>query len=528
MKFLFTVMPILVAVACANNTVGMRLASGFHVPFKANRQRVGFTKLAPWLQRAADVVVTAPAAVLATVVAFLRARPNLVGATLMLALSLAHPLPADAMAFAMVGVAGTLGTNIDAMERDLVGLKSKASGLLEKHSQTAEAHVEKVGDKEVKGRVMSKAETDEIQAACDAVHAQEELIARAKSQQGLADQIHKMTAGMSSRRADEPTRAAERRSLGQQFVQSEIGKFFKDGRHRTAGQFSSPSVELFAATLTTDTASGGDLITPDYRPGILPLLFKRLTVRDLLAPGSTASNVIKYMKETTFTNAAATVAEGAARAESTLVFDLVSDDVKEIGHWLPVTGEMVEDVPQIQSYIDARLNLGVELTEEDQLLNGDGTGTSLTGLMNRSGLTSAQARSSDTNIDAIYKCMMNIFNASFVMPEGHIINPANWQTIQLSKDSQGQYLGSGPWAPAQSQVLWGLPVAVTPSIVANTSLTGAFRSCAQIFDKGGIRVEATNSHADFFVKRLIAIMANRRLALAVYRPAAFAKTTGLN
>ncbi len=526
MKFLFTVMPILVAVAMANTTVGMRLTSGFHVPFKVTRHNVGFAKLAPWLQRAVDVVVTAPAALLSCILAFLRARPNLVGATLVMALALA--LPSLALGFAVVGVAGQVGTNVTAMERDLVSLKTKASSLLAKYSQAAEAHVEKVGDKEVKGRVMTKAETDEIQAACDAVHAQEELIARAKSQQSLADQIHKMTAGMSDRRKDEPARAADRRSLGQQFVQSAIGEFFKAGGHQRAGVFSSPSVELFAATLSTDTASGGDLIVPDYRPGILPLLFKRITVRDLLAPGQTASNVIKYMKETTFTNAAATVAEGAARAESTLVFDLASDDVKEIGHWLPVTGEMVEDVPQIQSYIDARLNLGVELTEEDQLLNGEGTGTNLTGLMNRTGLTAAQARGADTNIDAIYKCMMNIFNASFVMPEGHIINPTNWQTIQLSKDSDGRYLGSGPWSPAQSAVLWGLPVAVTPSIVANTSLTGAFRSCAQIFDKGGIRVEATNSHADFFVKRLIAIMANKRLALAVYRPSAFAKSTGLN
>lgn len=531
MKFLFTVMPILVAVAIANNTVGMRLASGFHVPYKTNRHNVGFAKLAPWLQRAAEAIVTVPASGLACVLAFMRARPNLVGATLLMALSLAHPLPADAMSLAIVGIAGTtamVGPNVAAMERDLVTLKSKASALLEKHSQAAEAHVEKVDGKEVKGRVMTKAETDEIQAACDAVHAKEELIARAKSQQSLADQIHAMTEGMSQRRTEEPTRAAERRSLGQQFVESAAGKFFKEGGHRRAGQFTSPAAELFAATLGTGSASGGPLITPDYRPGIVPLLFKRLTVRDLLSPGQTDSNVVKYMKELLFTNAAATVAEGAARAESTLTFELASDDVKEVGHWLPVTQEMLDDVSQIRSYVDARLALGVDLTEEDQLLNGDGLGTNLTGLMNRSNLTGAQARAADTNIDAIFKCMMNIFNASFVMPEGHVINPTNWQTIVLSKDGQSQYLGSGPFAAAQAPVLWGLPVAVTPSIVANTSLTGAFRQCAQVFDKGGLVVEATNSHADFFIKRLVAIMANRRLALCVYRPGAFAKTTGLN
>ena len=123
---------------------------------------------------------------------------------------------------------------------------------------------------------------------------------------------------------------------------------------------------------------------------------------------------------------------------------------------------------------------------------------------------------------------MKVFNASFVMPDAHVINPANWQTIQLSKDANGQYYGSGPFAGAQAPTLWGLPVAVTPSIVANTALTGAFRSSAQIFDHGGMRVDVSNSHSDFFIKNLVAIRAERRLALAVYRPAAFGTTTGLN
>ena len=123
---------------------------------------------------------------------------------------------------------------------------------------------------------------------------------------------------------------------------------------------------------------------------------------------------------------------------------------------------------------------------------------------------------------------MKVFNASFVMPDGHVINPANWQTIQLAKDANGQYYGMGPFAGVQPPTLWGLPVAVTPSIVANTSLTGGFKSSAQIFDHGGLRVDVSNSHSDFFIKNLVAIRAEERLALAVYRPLAFGTATGLN
>jgi len=189
---------------------------------------------------------------------------------------------------------------------------------------------------------------------------------------------------------------------------------------------------------------------------------------------------------------------------------------------------MLEDVSQIRAYIDARLRLGLDLKEEDQLLNGNGTAPNLRGLLQRVGLTAAEVRAgSVTNAEALFVEMMKVFNASFVMPTGTILNPANWQTTQLSKDGNGRYYGSGPFGGPQAPTLWGLPVVVTPSIVANTGLTGAFASEAQVFRHGGVRVEASNSHSDFFIRFLMAIRCEERLALAVYRPAAFGTATSL-
>jgi HK97 family phage major capsid protein len=327
------------------------------------------------------------------------------------------------------------------------------------------------------------------------------------------------------------------KSLGQQFVESEAMDYLTQTKGRRGGSWSSPNVELTdpglqAATLTSDAASGGDLIIPDYRPGIVPLLFKRLVVADLIASGTTDSNLISYMKETTFTNAAAPVAEGGTKPESTLIFDAVTDAVQKIAHWLPVTEEMLEDVAQIRAYIDARLRLGVELTEEDQLLNGSGTAPAIRGILNRTGLATAVARGTDTNVDAIFKQIWAIFTTAFIMPDGVVLNPANWQTIALSKDANGQYYGGGPFVPAAMQTLWGLPAVKTPTIASGTALVGAFRQAAQVFRKGfrkgGMRVEASNSHSDYFVKNLVAIRAEERLALAVYRPGAFGTVTGLN
>lgn len=423
--------------------------------------------------------------------------------------------------------------NIDQLERDLLKKTGEAAALFEKTAKECQAYEEKndKGEVTVKGRLMTDDEKKAIQQHIDEGTALKARIASAKGDANLSAEIERLTAGMVVR--TDPGRAATRvaKSLGQQWNDSPAGQFFFKKLHQGSRNWNSPVAELVdvrAATLTSDAASGGDLIVTDTRPGILPLLFKRLTVRDLIAPGRTDSNSITYMKETTFTNAAATVAQGAAKPESTLIFDRVVDMVEKIAHWLPVTEEMLEDVSQIKSYIDARLRLGVELTEEDQLLNGDGTTPNISGILDRAGLTAAQARGADTNADAIFKETMKIFNASFVMPDGHVINPANWQTIQLAKDANGQYYGSGPFAGPQAPTLWGLPVAMSPSIVANTALTGAFRSAAQIFDHGNLRVEASNSHSDFFIKNLVAIRAEERLALAVYREAAFGTTTGLN
>lgn len=376
-------------------------------------------------------------------------------------------------------------------------------------------------------RLRTPEEVAEVDALLADVNSLNARIERAKGDEGQAAVIDKLTAGM-THTSTTATPTIMRKSMGQQFVESAAFDFFRKGGHRTSSAWTSPSVELYAATLTTDAASGGDLIIPDHRPGILPLLFKRLVVADLLASGTTDSNLISFMKETTFTNAAAAVLEGGTKPESTLVFDAATSEVRKLAHWLPVTEEMLEDVGQIRSYIDARLRLGLDLTEEDQLLNGNGTAPNLRGILQTVGLTAAQARGADTNADAFFKQITTIATTIFTQPTGIVMNPANWQTVQLTKNAAGNYLGSGPWAPAQPAQLWGLPVAVTPSIVANTGLVGDFRGSAQVFRKGGVRVEASNSHSDFFIKNLQAIRAEERLALAVYRPAAFGTVTGLN
>lgn len=326
-----------------------------------------------------------------------------------------------------------------------------------------------------------------------------------------------------------------RRSIGEQFVHSEQ---FKGVKSAKGSRFSSGSVEL-KATLT-EGAGGSGLLVPTYLPGVTQVLFQRLTIADLIPNGAASGSAVIYLEETAVTNAASSVAEGGAKPGSDLNTDQKTENFRKIATSLKIADEMLQDIPYVQSYVDGRLMLFVQIEEEHQLLKGNGTAPDLTGLLNRSGLTAAQAKGADSAIDAVFKEITKIRAGAFIDPSAIVMHPTDWQSVRLSKDANNQYYGGGPFTGAygtanssdrgnlgSGEMLWGLPVVVTTAIDQGTALVGAFSTCAQIFRKGGVTVEATNSNEDDFLHNLVAIRAEERLALAVYRPAGFGTVTGL-
>lgn len=325
-------------------------------------------------------------------------------------------------------------------------------------------------------------------------------------------------------------------SMGAQFVESEGYKGLI-GRQLKGSSWSSGPVEL-KATLSEGTAAApgpgwGAVQTPTVLPGVVDIRFRQLTVADLFPQGVAVTPLIRYLVESAVTNAAAPVAEGALKPESALTLTVTDETLKKIATFLPVTDEMLEDYQQIRSYIDGRLQLFVALAEETQLLSGDGVGANLVGILNRSGLRTSIAKgtapslAADNDMDAIMRQITAIRINAFLEPDAILMDPASWQNIVLSKNSQGAYYAGGPFLNTDAQVLWGKRVVVTPAMPASTALVGAFRQGGQVWRKGGITVEASNSHADFFQRNQTAIRAEERLGLAVYRPGAFGTVTNL-
>ncbi|MGN6589499.1 MAG: phage major capsid protein [Sphingomicrobium sp.] len=327
------------------------------------------------------------------------------------------------------------------------------------------------------------------------------------------------------------------KSLGAQLVESLGYKSMVERGFK--GNFTSGTIEL-KTTLTEGTAGtpgpgySPANINPNVLPGVVDIKFRQLTIADLFSAGTTESPLIRYLVETAVTNAAASVAEGSAYPESAISFSKADETLHKLATFLPISEEMLEDWSQTQSYVDARLTLFIKLQEEAQLLSGDGTGSNLVGLLNRSGLAAsvtkgtAPSAASDNSMDAVYRQITQIRTTAFMEPDAVVIDPIAWENILLSKNSQGFYYAQGPFASAENPMLWGKNVVATPAVTTSgEAIVGAFKQAAQIFRKGGITVEASNSHADYFQRGLTAIRAEERLGLAVYRPGAFGTVTGL-
>lgn len=313
--------------------------------------------------------------------------------------------------------------------------------------------------------------------------------------------------------------ADEEKTLGQLFVEDEKVKSFI-GQTQPRGRVDFQSKAVITSTVGTAAGNAGAAVNQTRLPGILTPPERRMTVRDLITPGRMDGNTLEYVKETGFTNNAAPVAEGAAKPQSDIKFELISTTAKVIAHHAKASRQILDDVAQLASYIDGRLRYGLAFKEEGQLLNGDGTGQNLLGIVPQATAYSAPITlTSPTSIDMMRLAMLQAALAEYPAT-GHVMHPSDWAWVETLKDTTGRYIIGNPQGSI-APTLWGLPVVATQAMEIDKFLTGAFRLGAQVFDRWLARVEIATENEDDFIKNLITMLCEERLALAVYRPEAF-------
>lgn len=309
------------------------------------------------------------------------------------------------------------------------------------------------------------------------------------------------------------------KTMGEMFVGDDKVKQFL-GQANPRGRIDLQAKTTLTSLTTAAGGSVGDAIANTRLPGILPLPQRRMTVRDLLSQGQMDGNTLEYVKETGFTNNAGMVAEAAAKPSSDIQFDLITTSAKVIAHYMKASRQVLSDISQLRSIIDNRLLYGLAYKQESQLLNGDGTGQNLLGIIPQATAYSAPTTIGDMNMfDPMRLAMLQAALAEYPAT-GHVMHPTDWAVMELTKDSTGRYIIGNPQGTSQP-TLWGLPVVATQAIIVRKFLTGAYKLGAQVFDRWTARVEIATENEDDFIKNLVTILAEERVALAVYRPEAF-------
>lgn len=287
-------------------------------------------------------------------------------------------------------------------------------------------------------------------------------------------------------------------------------------------------VQVSRKSIINATLNNDQPLVQAERLGFVTPVQRRFTIRDLLPQLTTDSNLIEYPSENVFTNSAAPQGsgsspdqtEGQAKAESNITFTLANSAVITLAHWIAASRQILSDAPALQSYIDSRLSYGLKLEEEDEILTSTGTGGELNGLVNQA-TAFAYGDTNQTALDTLLEAFLQV-SLAFYESSGVVLHPVDWANIVKLKDTTNRYLFADPQS-ANRPAVWGKPVIATPAMTQGTFLTGAFDLAAAIYDREDMTIRISEHHNDFFVKNMVAILCEERLALVVYRAAALVK-----
>lgn len=283
-----------------------------------------------------------------------------------------------------------------------------------------------------------------------------------------------------------------------------------------------------ASMAETKVTSAG-LVAPQYDTVIQGAPRQNLLIRDLIPTTPVTGQSFTYFRELLHTLGAGMVAEGAAKPTSNVTFEQVTDIIKKIAVWMPVTDEALDDVPQLYSYIQELLRYDLELKREGQLLKGDGIGNNLNGIMTQATLfNAALTKANDTAIDTVRRAIYQARKQSKLPADAVVMSDLDWMNIELQKDGENRYLFANLQG-LSTPILWGRPVVASDSMdegdgeaTGGEFLTGSFQQGARIYDRMSFTIKVGMINDDF-IKNQRAILVEERLGLAVRKKYAFVK-----
>ena len=352
---------------------------------------------------------------------------------------------------------------------------------------------------------------EDLNAAIEAVKAAEANLKAAEEAQGLLAKLGTKKVD----KEDEPEKE-ECKSLGDYVAKivKETGKKSTDRFNIVAPEYKAAAPMGLPSSFVAPLADVDTRIVEGYR--------RPLLIADLFSTERISGTALTYFVESaTVEGGPGKVTQGNKKpmmsfgdpSPKTVPLDKIAAYMKE-------STELIEDAPWLADAINGRGMYMHELAVEDYLLDT---------LSKTSGI----GTSDELTAEGIFKAMMTVQNTSGYAADAIVINPSDYQTLRLAKDQNGQYYGGGyfygPYgqnaAIAEQPPLWGLRTVVTSAVPQGKCYVGAFKMGGSIARKAGVSVNIANTNEDDFIKNLVTILIEERLALAVRRPAAFVEIT---
>lgn len=304
---------------------------------------------------------------------------------------------------------------------------------------------------------------------------------------------------------------------------------------RANGAVGKFSVEHRDAPTGTVTTTNGVPTRPERVPGIIPQNPDfPLLIANLLDRQTSSGNTLEYVRDTSGPvegtgtwNKAAVVPEGQMKPQSgPFSWDTITTSLKTVAHWVPITRQAVDDDGQMMGYINGRLTYGLEFQMDRQILTGNGT-TQMQGILTTPGIGAYQpgTGSQDSKLIILRKAKTQ-GELALYPPDAVVLNPLDWQDIELDSDGMGQFrVITNVTEGAAALRIWGLQVVTSVAMAAGTALLGGYRMGATLWERQGITILMTDSHADLFLANTFVVLAERRANVAVHTPRAFVKVT---
>ena len=281
-----------------------------------------------------------------------------------------------------------------------------------------------------------------------------------------------------------------------------------------------------ANTITEGGTTPSGLVMVPQRVGIFTeaAIQPRLQMRDMMTVVPlTGTNAVEYQIETWNYAADYQILEGDKKAQGDVTYTEHTATAKTIAWFVKVSRQMLSDAPFMQSNIQDNLVYGVLKKEDKEILYGNNAAGHLWGIMPQAtALPADYLPDMSNNADQIMAAIAYLADKGY-MVSGIVLNPLDWAALSIAKTPQGLYLLGGPPQSTAPTSLWGLQLTITMAMAKGDFLVGAFPGNQALFDKETVTVDVAFENEDDFVRNLVTMRAEERIAMAIFRPQAFVK-----